>query len=399
MRITVRDRVSFPINSQREITAEGYLKVPGRVARVGVQQYLASELGLTDRPPGQIVNVYRPQEEVFSPASLASYDNADITIDHPDDLVNAQTFRQVTVGHVISPGRQDVEDADYVVVDLLIKDQYAIDEINQEKEELSAGYTSEYQHAPGIAPCGTAYEFIQRTITINHIALCDQARAGHLARLFDRKPEGVNPMFKVLLDAGARVEVADEATQQLIQSSIDALKTRVIDAEEGKEKAKVAKDEAEKKREEAEAKADAKDEEIAQLKEKASDAAIAKRLSDVITARDSAIKIAGVDFICDSVEPLKIKRSALDMAGIKCRKYASWDKAPDAYVLAYFDAEEERRENEDDDDPDDKDDVNDSIINLGHDMTKIKMGDAQSVRNSVRQTWLDKRYGKQPEDK
>lgn len=399
MRITVRDRVSFPINSQREMTPEGYLKVPGRVARVGVQQYLASELGLKDRPLGQIVNVYRPPAEVFDPVSLASYDNKDVTIDHPDDLVNAQTFKQVTAGHAISPGRQDVDDPDYVVVDLLIKDQYAIDAINQNKEELSAGYTSEYRYAPGIAPCGTAYEFIQYTITINHIALCDQARAGHLARLFDRQPKGVTPMYKVVLDSGARVEVADEATQQLIQSSMDALKKRVSDAEEGQEKAEAAKDEAEQKKEEAEAKSDAKDEEIAALKEKSSEDAISKRLADVVAARDSAIKIAGAEFSCDAVDPLKIKRAALDSAGIKCRKYPSWDKAPDAYLAAYFDAEEERRENEDDDDPDDKNDVNDSIINLGRDMKKVKTGDAQTTRDSVRQSWLDKRYGKQTENK
>ncbi|HEI6819103.1 TPA: DUF2213 domain-containing protein [Yersinia enterocolitica] len=399
MRITVRDRVSFPINSQREMTPEGYLKVPGRVARVGVQQYLASELGLKDRPPGQIVNVYRPPAEVFDPVSLASYDNKDVTIDHPDDLVNAQTFKQVTAGHAISPGRQDSDDPDYVVVDLLIKDQYAIDAINQNKEELSAGYTSEYRYAPGIAPCGTAYEFIQCTITINHIALCDQARAGHLARLFDRKPKGVPPMYKVVLDSGVRVEVADEATQQLIQSSMDALKKRVSDAEEGQEKAEAAKDEAEQKKEEAEAKADAKDEEIEALKEKSSEDAISKRLADVVAARDSAIKIAGAEFSCDAVDPLKIKRAALDSAGIKCRKYPSWDKAPDAYLAAYFDAEEERRESEDDDDPDDKNEANDSIINLGRDMKKVKTGDAQTTRDSVRQSWLDKRYGKQAENK
>ncbi|EPI9082418.1 TPA: DUF2213 domain-containing protein [Yersinia enterocolitica] len=399
MRITVRDRVSFPINSQREMTPEGYLKVPGRVARVGVQQYLASELGLKDRPPGQIVNVYRPPAEVFDPVSLASYDNKDVTIDHPDDLVNAQTFKQVTAGHAISPGRQDSDDPDYVVVDLLIKDQYAIDAINQNKEELSAGYTSEYRYAPGIAPCGTAYEFIQCTITINHIALCDQARAGHLARLFDRKPKGVTPMYKVVLDSGVRVEVADEATQQLIQSSMDALKKRVSDAEEGQEKAEAAKDEAEQKKEEAEAKADAKDEEIEALKEKSSEDAISKRLADVVAARDSAIKIAGAEFSCDAVDPLKIKRAALDSAGIKCRKYPSWDKAPDAYLAAYFDAEEERRESEDDDDPDDKNEANDSIINLGRDMKKVKTGDAQTTRDSVRQSWLDKRYGKQAENK
>ncbi|RAW93968.1 MULTISPECIES: DUF2213 domain-containing protein [unclassified Photorhabdus] len=397
MRITVCDRVTFPVDSQREITPEGYLKVPGRVARVGVQQYLASELGLTDRPPGQIVNVYRPPEEVFSPASLASYDNADITVDHPDDLVDATTFKSVTAGHAISPGRQD---GDYVVVDLLTKDQYAIDAINNGKAELSAGYTSEYEKSSGIAPDGTPYEFIQRDITINHIALCDRARAGHRARLFDHKSTGVKPMFKVVLDSGVHATVTDEATQQLIQSTIDGLKKRVKDAEEEKEKAEAAKDEAEKEKEEAEAKSDAKDDEIEELKEKTSEDSISKRIADVMSARDAAMKIAGISFNCDSTDPLKIKRAALDAAGIKCRKYTAWDKAPDTYVSAYFDAEEERRENEDDEETEEeKQQANDSLKNFSRDMRKTKTTDAQSMRDSARQEWMDKRYGKQPEKK
>ncbi|MEI7261323.1 DUF2213 domain-containing protein [Pectobacterium carotovorum] len=395
MRITIRDRVAFPVPSQREITPEGYLKVPGRVARVGIQQYLASELGLTDRPPGQIVNVYRPPEEVFKPSSLASYDNMDVTIDHPDDLVDSTTFKEVTAGHATSPGRPD--DEGYVVVDLLIKDQQAIDEIDKGKAELSAGYTSEYDDTPGIAPDGTAYEYVQRDITINHIALCDQARAGHKARLFDNKPTGENPMpFKVVLDSGVHATVAEEATAQLIQASFDSLKKRVKDAEEEKEKAEAAKDQTEEELEKEKAKSDAKDEEIEELKEKTSEDSISKLIAEVVSVRDSAAKIAGEKFSCDSLDPLKIKRSALDAAGIKCRKHGSWDNAPDAYVTAYFDAEEERRENDDDDDDDEEKDKTstDSLSGFSRDMAKVKTGDAQAQRDSSRQAFMDKRYNK-----
>lgn len=396
MRIFVRDRVAFPVPSQREITPEGFLKVPGRVARSGIQQYLAMELNLDDRPPGQIVNVYRPPEEVFKLDSLASYDNADVTIDHPDDLVDAETFKEVTAGHAISPGRRD---GDFVVVDLLIKDQAAIDAINRGKAELSAGYTSEYDKTPGTAPDGTPYELIQRDITINHIALCDQARAGHRARLFDHKPTGVIPMpIKVSLDSGVHVEVADEATAQLIQTTLGGLKKRVKDAEEEKEKAEAAKDEAEEELEKEKAKADAKDEEIEELKKKSSDDAISARVSDLLTVRDSAVKVAGTGFTCDSTDPLKIKRAALDAAGIKCRKFESWDKASDAYVTAYFDAEEERKESEDEDDPDEKERADDSLKNFSRDMKGAKAG-AQATRDSVRSAWLDKRYGKTTEAK
>ncbi|CAI2057682.1 Uncharacterized protein conserved in bacteria [Serratia quinivorans] len=393
MRITLHDRQSFPINTQRIIAENGYLRVPGRVARTGVQQYLASELGLTDRPPNSIVNVYRPPEEVFSPASLASYDNTDVTVEHPDDLVDSTTFKQVSVGHAVSPGRPDEDDENYVVVDYLIKAQEAIDSVNRGKAELSAGYTSEYVERPGVAPDGTPYEFVQTNITINHTALCDQARAGRRARLFDKKTTEKQPMPKVTLDSGVKVEVADEATQTLIQTTIDSLRKRVKDAEEEAQQA-------EEEKEAAEAKADAKDDEIEELKEKASEDAISSRLADVISAMDSAVKIAGKEFTSDSVNPLTIKRQALDAAGIKCKKHASWDKAPEAYVTAYFDAEEERKEIEDDEQDGERQEAKDSVRRLGGELgKKVKLGDAEAQRQATRQAFLDKRYGRNQEGK
>lgn len=394
MRITLHDRQSFPVTSQRTITDNGFLQVPGRVARTGVQQYLASELGLADRPPNSIVNVYRSPDEVFAPGSLSGYDNADVTVEHPDDLVDSTTFKAVSAGHAISSGRQDAEDSNFVVVDLLIKDQAAIDCINRGKAELSAGYTAEYDERPGIAPDGTPYEFVQTNITINHIALCDRARAGRRARLFDHNPMEKKPMPKVMLDSGIIVEVADENTQTLIQTTIDSLKKRVKDAEEAKEKA-------EEEKETAEGQADAKDEEIEGLKEKTSEDAISRRLADVISAMDGAVKIAGKKFTSDSVNPLTIKRQALDAAGIKCKKYTSWDKAPDGYVNAYFDAEEERVDDEEEDDDDnDRQKANDSHLRLGGDLgKKVKLGDAETQRLNARQAFLDKRYNRTPEGK
>ena len=45
MLLTTNDR--YTLNSQREFTDEGYLKVPGHAARTGVQEYLAKELGIS----------------------------------------------------------------------------------------------------------------------------------------------------------------------------------------------------------------------------------------------------------------------------------------------------------------------------------------------------------------
>ncbi len=388
MRIVITDRQSFRVDSQRKILENGYMSVPGRVARSGIQQYTAAELGLKDRPPGELINVYRPPEEVFKAASLASYDNADITVHHPDDFVDSTTFKEVSVGHATSQGRQFGE---YVVVDLLIKAQEAIDAINAGTAELSAGYSSEYLHKTGIAPDGTPYEFIQTDITINHIALCDSARAGHMARLFDSTPKRNKPMPHITLDSGARVEVADQSTATLIQTTLDSLVVRIRtrDEENGElEKQVTAKD----------VELEKKDEELEKEKEKTSDAAIQARVDQVVDALTGARKIAGKKFSCDSMNPMTIKRLALDEAGIKCKKYDSWQKAPDVYVSAWFDAEEERKEEDEENGEGEK--VNDSHRRFANDMNNAVIrntGDANQQRFNARQTFLDARYGKKKE--
>lgn len=394
MRITVTDRLSFRVDSQRKILDNGYLSVPGRVARTGVQQYTAQELGLTDRPPNELVNVYRPPEEVFKPESLASYDNADITLQHPDDFVDSKTFKEVSVGHATTAGRRF---GDFVVVDHLIKDQAAIDAINAGTAELSAGYSAEYIRQPGVAPCGTPYEFIQTDILVNHIALCDSARAGHLARLFDsKKPQEQKPMPQITLDSGAKVEVADQATATLIQTTLDSLMKRIRTGDESQEKleGEIA---------QLEVKLEKKEEELEELKTQTSDSAIQQRVDQVVVALGGARKIAGKSFSCDSMDPLTIKRVALDAAGIKCKKYATWDKVPDAYVSAFFDAAEEQKENQDED-PDDQQNksTNDSHRLFANDMTNVmtrQTGDANQQRVSARNNFLDQRYGRNQEGK
>lgn len=342
----VTDRQSFSFGTQRELTENGYLKVPGRVARTGVQEYLASEIappageddpgGLRARDTGAIVKVYRPYEEVFSPESLSSYDNADVTDDHPSNMVDSATFKKVAVGHAISDGRQDGE---YVVVDLLFKDQKAIDAIQSGKSELSAGYSTTYEYSPGVVQdTGEEYEFVQRDIRINHIALVDKARAGREAKLYDHQSRG-HEMSTITLD-GQTVEVQDKATAQLIQRAFDAEAKSYSEMEK---KAKDMESEAEKLRKEMDemkAEKDAQAEELEKSKESTSDAAISERLKSVSEVRDQAKKVAGSDFTNDSLDLLTIKRSAL----AKARPTIDWDKQSEHYVQAAWDMQIEQTE-------------------------------------------------------
>lgn len=322
MQRTVYDRLGYKITS-REYTDEGFLKVPGRVARIGIQQYLAKELGLGGNP-NRVVNVYRPPEEVFDSESLQSYDIADITNDHPTGLVDVSNFKSVSVGVVRGSGRRD---GDFVVCDLIVKDKATIEAIQSGKCELSAGYTAVYDESPGVSPDGESYEFVQRSIKINHVAVVSRARGGHMARVFDK--EGMK-MKHITLDSGSSVEIADDATAVLVGDSFKRLNDRA--------------EAAERKLEQVQAVADARAEELAATKQLTSDAAIAERVKAIAAVQAVATRISGET--CDSVDILTIQRAAL----AKVRPTVDWATKSEAYVQAAFDMAAEKEDDEDEND-------------------------------------------------
>lgn len=378
MQVTVQDRQTYKVSaSQRKVTDEGYLVVPGRAARTGIQHYLAAELGLTDRNPTDIVNVYRPPEEVFNSDSLSSYDNKDVTNEHPDDLVNSKTFKSVAVGHTTSIGRQD---GDYVVVDMMIKDHDTIEAVNSGKAELSAGYLAEYAPEKGVTQDGQEYEFVQRGIKINHVAIVSAARAGKEARLYDHQSPREKQMIKVTLDKGQTVSLDDESKAQLLQSAFDAQRERaetaekrVADAEAERDRAMSAKDSAEEK--------------LTDAEQKASDSAIAERVDAVLKVSDSARKLAGDKFVCDSMDPVEIKRAA--MAAIKPNR--DWkDKSPayleDAFADAMADKEEEDERSKA---------TGDSHLRFGKAIADAKPAEkGQATLDASYQAYVDRKMGR-----
>lgn len=328
MQITVNDRASYRI-THRDYTDEGFLRVPGKVARIGIQDYLARELNLPG-DPNRIIKVYRPAEEVFNDESLTSYDTADVTIEHPKGFVTADNYRSVSAGFVRGAARQD---GDYVVADLIIKDKRAIDAINSGKVELSAGYTAIYDERPGMTPDGEPYDMVQTQIRVNHVAIVDRARAGAGARIFDRKNEG-KTMHRINLDSGRSVEVSDEATALLVSDSLERMTKQVSDAEAS--------------RDAAQATADAHAEENAALKKTIADAdaALGERLATIMRTQNDAARIAGEGFTCDSVDVTAIQCAAL----AKLRPSVEWaDKSP-TYVQAAFDMAKESMEEEEEED-------------------------------------------------
>ena len=161
------------------VNDSGYLEAFAHTARTGIQQYLGSEMG---RPDLGVVNVYRDAADVFSHASLHSFEKVPVTVDHPPGGVSAANWKQVAVG---TTGEEVLRDGERLKIGLKIMDAAAIEAVRSGKRELSVGYQTEIVWGDGVAPDGTPYQARQTKIVADHIAIVSAGRAGSTCRIGD----------------------------------------------------------------------------------------------------------------------------------------------------------------------------------------------------------------------
>lgn len=163
-------------------TKEGYLVATARVARTGVQEYLASELGdiAIDAgfKPGDVVRVYRHPDQVFADSTLTSITRVPVTLDHPAEPVTADNWSRYAVGEV---GDAYSKDAEWIIVNPMVKDAAAIQAARTTHREISMGYEADIAKARE----GIDADFEMLDIRMNHLALVPAARAGSSARIGD----------------------------------------------------------------------------------------------------------------------------------------------------------------------------------------------------------------------
>jgi hypothetical protein len=173
--------------NQFETPTEGYRICRSvRICRTGYQDYLGTELkkhpsydpawNLED---DRTYKVFRPLDEVTSPATIASFDGKSIVDEHPPvhmapgSLVTRDNERDLTCGHMqnvrVGPalGTGEVP----LIADLHVKDGDLIDKIDAGIRDVSCGYTYILKRLAN----GT---FIQTNIRGNHIAVVPKGRAG-----------------------------------------------------------------------------------------------------------------------------------------------------------------------------------------------------------------------------
>lgn len=232
-----------------ERTTEGFLRGRPIVTSIGVFQYA--------NPDGTTHGELRLPEEVFAEDSLESLKMKPVTNEHPHTMVDPMNCKTLAVGNLgsnpswqdqldgwPSPTRVEMTDGKHVAIDMLITENETISDVLKGKRALSCGYTCDLESKKGVY-LGMAYDFVQRGIRYNHLAIVDKARAGDAAMIrmdhadtayhIDKGREAIEeePMKVVKIDG-----VEYQAEAKVIESlTLAESKVATLDAEIQKLKA------------------------------------------------------------------------------------------------------------------------------------------------------------------
>ena len=222
MSTTSSCRYDFSPIEKYEVTPEGYLRAWASIARTGIQHYTDAD--------GSVRREYRPETEVASPESLASFASKAITSEHPPVLLDSENTKDYQVGF---SGSEVVYDNGFVKAVMTITDQDTIKRIMKgDAREVSAGYRVNYDPTPGVTKDGEHYDGIQKEIVGNHIAIVRRGRAGpqvklHLDRQDAADPSlfsegGDHPMTAKVIFDGAEFEVTESVALAITKEREDA---------------------------------------------------------------------------------------------------------------------------------------------------------------------------------
>lgn len=180
-------------------TPEGYVIFRNAViGRTGFQRYKGCELDKDELMEQGVrfnddddIQLYRSPDEVFSPATIASFECKSITDGHPSELLSIENVRDHELGQVtnVHQGREPLDSGDYpLLADLVVKSKMLLDKIKSGLRELSCGYNYH------VLKDGDLIK--QVDIIGNHVAIVENARAGREAVIVDSSPETLITKFE-----------------------------------------------------------------------------------------------------------------------------------------------------------------------------------------------------------
>lgn len=183
------------------------------ISKTGVFPYLGREIGYPGLEPNKIYYVLRSEQELMSPEAIKSFELLPITKGHrmlgPQEqgLTPAEKIPQQGI-----VGEKVFAEGDTLYANIKVTSEQAKNDINNGLKELSLGYFCRWVKETGEYK-GRHYDFAQKNIRGNHLAIVPLGRMGHDVRVMDALPAGAasyaldslelaGPFVSALLPAG-----------------------------------------------------------------------------------------------------------------------------------------------------------------------------------------------------
>ena len=173
--------------SARHTDINGFVTIKGNpISKVGVFEYSGAQVGLMGEEADRIVKVFRPAEELADSECIESFKlvpflDGHVMLGSEDDGLTPP--ERAGVQGVI--GEDVYFEYPYLKANIRIVSESLKHAINNGKIELSPGYRCTYAREPGEFN-GERYEFKQKTIRANHLALVDEGRTGPDVAVLDK---------------------------------------------------------------------------------------------------------------------------------------------------------------------------------------------------------------------
>lgn len=166
-------------DSARVADINGFIEVRNNpISKAGIFPYLGRSIGAPE--PDKTYMVYRSEEELNNPETIASFALLPLTDEHPHTLLGDADEGYVAPEEKVIHGTlgEDIKFEDgYLKGSLKIFTNWAKQMLGSGKRELSAGYRCTYDFVNGVVN-GCKYDAVQRNIRGNHLALVEQGRMG-----------------------------------------------------------------------------------------------------------------------------------------------------------------------------------------------------------------------------
>ena len=324
------------VRGDATLTDEGYIRANAVVTRTGIFLY--------NNADGSLRRELRHPDDVWDEDSIASMELIPVTNNHPEEkIVNAKNVKRLAIGYT---GETIKKDGDYILANVVITDQDGVDWVkNQGRKELSLGYTVDL-HPENGSYNGEPYDYRQKNIRYNHLAIVNQARAGGEARIALDSQDTVEILTEVEQMAKRKIKIDEEEVMVEPQTAdyVDRLMTDLKNLEDEKKRVddeiKMIRD----KLERTEAERDSYKERMDNPKEKDGATTSEAKMDSVSFHKAVNERVKVLKFAEETLE--KSKRSNLDsMSDLdikkavigQCRKSISLDGKSPAYIEAMFD--------------------------------------------------------------